>query len=84
MKTWLPYLGAIVVGLGAAAALAPAQSPAPAKPANPTIAVANTIAAQQAQIVANQVEIVAKIADIEENVRQARIFAKRGGGGAAE
>lgn len=41
------------------------------------------IASQQATIIANHGKINAKIVEVEENVRQARIFAARGGRGGA-
>jgi len=86
MKTWLPYFGAVVVGLTLATALSPAQTSAP--PQTPPVvatvtALAAAIQAQQAQIAANQALMSTKMTELAENVRQARIFARRGGGGGA-
>ena len=86
MKTWLPYCGAVALGLTLATALSPAQTSAPPQPA-PVVATVTALAAaiqaQQAQIAANQAVMNTKMTEIAENVRQARIFARRGGGGAA-
>ena len=40
--------------------------------------IVNDVTAQQATIVDNQAKIVAKLASIADNIRQARIFAGRG------
>ena len=54
---------------------AAADAPVPA-------ALLTDIAAQQAAIEGNQTKIEEKIAKISEEIRQARIFVARGGGGA--
>ena len=56
----------------------PAQNP-PNEPEQRLIALVQQIQAQQAQITANQEKIDAKLTEVTEAVRVARIFAGRGG-----
>ena len=83
MKRLLPYVGAVVIGLGAAWAFAPAQQPQPAAQMNSgdaqAAALLNEIAKQQAELARNMDKLSDKMNIIEEEVRQARIFSKRGG-----
>jgi hypothetical protein len=72
-------------GIGAAAVIGAVCFPSPlsGQAAGDEQAIAQLVtevAAQQAQIIANQQVIDQKLAVIEENVRIARIFVSRGGG----
>ena len=79
MKTQLPYLllaaALVVFGLLAHPSQAPAQSGE--DPA--VVALCGDVTAQQAAILENQKNIDIKIAAVAEDVRQARLFAARGG-----
>ena len=68
----------ILVLLTVLATSGPAQSP-PTEVEQKLAALVQQIQAQQAQITANQEKIDAKMAEVTEAVRVARIFAGRGG-----
>jgi len=82
MKRLVPYLAAGVIGLGSAVALVQAQQPVgqPTSPAAVTALVAE-VAAQQKKLSDNLTQMEEKLKVIEEDIRQTRIFARRGGGG---
>jgi hypothetical protein len=56
----------------------PAQTP-PASNEQQLLALTKEVQAQQAQIASNQAKIEAKVAEVAEAVRVARVFASRGG-----
>ena len=94
MKTHSFYLLAVAGGVALFALAAPqpisGQSPLQSNPSvAPTgdaefspqvVALVKELTAQSQQLAANQAEMDAKIAAIEEAIRQARIFAARSGG----
>ena len=83
MKTHSFYLLA-VAGVFALAALRPlsGQSPAQADAecSPQVVALVKELTAQNKQLAANQAAMDAKIATLEESIRQARIYAARSGG----
>ena len=85
MKTHSIYLlaAAGVFALAASQPLSgqsPAQADAESSPQ--VVALVKELTAQNQQLVANQAAMDAKIAAIEESIRQARIYAARSGGNA--
>jgi hypothetical protein len=80
MKTQLRYY-LLALALAAAALLAhPSTAPAQAGGEDPAvIAALGDLLTQQAALQENQTKIDAQIATIAEEVRQARLFAARGG-----
>jgi len=54
-----------------------AQTPDPKDDQDTVLALAKEVQAQQAQIAANQTKIDAKLADVTETLRVARIFSSR-------
>jgi len=83
MKRLAPYLAATMIGLGTAVALVQAQQPAsqPATSPAAVTALVAEVAAQQKKLSDNLTQMEEKLKVIEEDVRQTRIFARRGGGG---
>lgn len=81
----IPFLPALALGSVAFALLAavPTASNGQANSAEPALpaTLLTELAAQQAAIDANQTKIEEKIAKIAEDVRLARIYVARGGGG---
>jgi len=76
LKSWVPacLALALIVAFSAHSQSQTGQVPDPE-----LTQLISEVAAQQATIVANHGKISAKLAEVEENVRQARIFASRGG-----
>ena len=79
MKTQLPYLllAAALVAIGLL--VHPAEAPAQSGEDPAVISALADVASQQAAIQENQKNIDIKIAAVAEDVRQARLFAARGG-----
>jgi len=89
MKTRSIYLLAVAGGvvLLALAVPRPISGQSPASPVRgdaefspQVVALVKQLTEQNKQLVANQAAIDAKLADIEESIRQARIYAARSGG----
>ncbi len=78
MKAPLPYLALAAAVLLALLAI-PSSSSGDAGGVDPAIvSLVNDVAAQQTTITDNQAKIDEKLAQVAEDVRQARIFASRG------
>jgi hypothetical protein len=73
----MKFLLSLTLIAGMTAAPIAAQAPA-SKDDQELLALIKEIQAQQSQIAANQTKIGAKLADVAETVRVARIFASRG------
>lgn len=91
MKTRSIYLLAVAGGVVLLALAVPrpisGQSPVPPSPVQgdaecspQVVALVKQLTEQNKQLVANQAAIDAKLADVEESIRQARIYAARSGG----
>jgi len=77
-------IACLVMGIGVAGMwgwMAVAQPVAGPNPRQSTAALVEELVAQQKQLSENLTQIETRVATIEEDVRQARIFARRGGGG---
>ncbi len=79
MKQPLPLLCLALAAAGGLWLAAPATAPAQSGDDPAVVSLMTDVVAQQAAILENQTKIDEKIATIAEDVRQARLFAARGG-----
>jgi hypothetical protein len=79
MKSKLPYLLVLAVGVAAALTLSPVTLRGELGASDEAIGIlVDDVAKQQTTIIENQGKIDEKIAAVAEEIRQARAFAKRG------